>query len=265
MKKITEFTHPFHLVTLSPWPLLTSFSVLMMTFGFIFLFNFNQSHWMFLGMMLVILMIYQWWRDIIRESTYQGFHTIKVQEGLKLGMILFIISELFFFISIFWCYIHMFLSPSIEIGGGAFWPPKNILFFNPYQIPLINTIILLSSGVSITWCHHSLIHEKLNKSLLGLIITILLGIFFSGVQYLEYKEATFTIADSVYGSIFFMATGFHGLHVIIGTMFLSISLIRMTKNHFSSDHHIGLEMAIWYWHFVDVVWLFLYLLVYFFP
>nr|YP_010845349.1 cytochrome c oxidase subunit III [Tetrastichus howardi]QXM14783.1 cytochrome c oxidase subunit III [Tetrastichus howardi] len=257
MKKLIQ---PFHLVTMSPWPILMSFSVMSLLIGIMNWFNNFNYYLMLYSLIISILCMYQWWRDVIRESTYQGFHTIKVISGLKMGMILFIISEIFFFISIFWCYFHMFLSPSIEIG--MIWPPKNILSFNPYNIPLLNTIILLSSGITITWCHYSILLSKKLSSFISLLYTIILGIVFTLIQYMEYDHASFTMADSVYGSIFFMSTGFHGLHVIIGTLFLMINLIRINNNNYSSIHHFGFESAAWYWHFVDVVWLFLYLLIY---
>nr|YP_009176322.1 cytochrome c oxidase subunit III [Megaphragma amalphitanum]ALI86571.1 cytochrome c oxidase subunit 3 [Megaphragma amalphitanum] len=256
-----KFYQPFHLVTLSPWPILTSFSVMIMLIGSMYWFHYFNLNLSFLGFMMLIFCLFQWWRDVVRESTYQGYHTLKVVEGIKLGMILFIVSEIFFFFSIFWCYFHMFLSPSIEIG--CLWPVKNIITFNPYMIPLLNTIILLSSGVSITLSHYSLINNNKKMSLISMLITIILGLIFTFFQYLEYSEAMFTITDSVYGSIFFMATGFHGLHVLIGTIFLIVNYFRINNNNYSMIHHFGFEAAAWYWHFVDVVWLFLYLLVYY--
>lgn len=258
MKKLFQ---PFHLVTLRPWPLFTSFRLIILLIRFINWFNNFNFNLIYIRVFLILICVFQWWRDIIRERTFQGFHTKKVYIGLKLGILLFIISEIFFFIRIFWCYFHIFLSPRIEIG--RFWPPKNIVSFNPYYIPLINTIILISSGVRITWCHYSLINIKKNKSIIRIIITIILGLIFSLFQYIEYIEASFTISDSIYGSIFFISTGFHGFHVLIGTIFLIINLIRIYKNNYSSIHYFGFEAAAWYWHFVDVVWLFLYLLVYF--
>lgn len=215
----------------------------------------------FYRILILVICLFQWWRDIIRESTYQGFHTKKVIKGLKIRILLFIISELFFFVRIFWCYFHIFLSPRIEIGG--LWPPKNIQIFNPYNIPLLNTVILLSSGIFITWSHYSIININKFKGLIRLLITIILGLIFSLFQYFEYIEAPFSISDSIYGSIFFTATGFHGFHVLIGTIFLGVNLIRIIFNNFSSTHHFGFEAAAWYWHFVDVIWLFLYLLIYY--
>nr|AXS65615.1 cytochrome c oxidase subunit 3 [Cucujoidea sp. 43 KM-2017] len=252
--------HPFHLVDVSPWPLLGSLSAMSIMVGLIKWFHQYNSTLLFIGLMATILVMYQWWRDIIREGTYQGHHTLKVTLGLRWGMILFITSEIFFFISFFWGFFHNSLSPSIEIG--MLWPPKGITPFNPIEIPLLNTLILLTSGLTVTWAHHSLMESNYKQSLQGLLLTVILGIYFTILQGYEYIEAPFTIADSVYGASFFMATGFHGLHVIIGTMFLLICLIRHYNLHFSSTHHFGFEAAAWYWHFVDVVWLFLYISIY---
>lgn len=175
-------------------------------------------------------------------------------------MILFITSEIFFFLSFFWAFFHSSLSPDIFIGQR--WPCKGIKAFNPIGIPLINTIILLRSGITLTASHHFIIIGNKKKCNNFLFITIFLGVYFTFLQFIEYKEASFTIADSIYGSTFFIATGFHGLHVLIGTIFLLVCFIRRLKNHFSSYHHFGFEAAAWYWHFVDVVWLFLYIFIY---
>nr|UPU95828.1 cytochrome c oxidase subunit III [Monochroa sp.] len=256
----THHNHPFHLVDYSPWPLTGAIGVLSLVTGMVKWFhNFNMNL-LILGYIITILTMYQWWRDICREGTFQGKHTILVHKGLRWGMILFIISEIFFFLSFFWAFFHSSLSPNIEIGIN--WPPLNILPFNPFQIPLLNTIILITSGVTVTWAHHALMMNNYSEMTQGLFITICLGIYFTILQAYEYIEAPFTIADSIYGSTFFMATGFHGLHVIIGTIFLSICLIRHLNNHFSNNHHFGFEAAAWYWHFVDVVWLFLYISIY---
>nr|YP_010946445.1 cytochrome c oxidase subunit III [Calolamprodes beybienkoi]WGO57163.1 cytochrome c oxidase subunit III [Calolamprodes beybienkoi] len=252
--------HPFHLVDKSPWPLTGALGVLIMMTGLIKWFHLYKQELMFMGMMIIILTMIQWWRDITREGTYQGLHTKFVTKGLRWGMILFIISEVFFFISFFWAFFHSSLTPTIDIG--SLWPPTGILPFNPLQIPLLNTAILLSSGVTVTWAHHSLLENNYNQVLQSLFLTVMLGLYFTALQAYEYLEAPFTIADSVYGSTFFMATGFHGLHVIIGTTFLLICLLRHLLFHFSSNHHFGFEAAAWYWHFVDVVWLFLYVSIY---
>nr|WKU84004.1 cytochrome c oxidase subunit III [Microdon globosus] len=256
----THSNHPFHLVNYSPWPLMSAISLMTMILGMLKLFNQYNNYLLMMGMMLTILIMYQWWRDISRESTYQGLHTIYVIKGLQWGMMLFILSEILFFISFFWAFFHMSLSPSIELGLN--WPPKGIQPFNPFSIPLLNTTILISSGITVTWAHHSLMNNNYSQTNQALFFTIILGIYFTILQSYEYMSAPFSIADSVYGSTFFLMTGFHGIHVMIGTTFLMICLIRHFNNHFSKTHHFGFEAAAWYWHFVDIVWLFLYISIY---
>lgn len=256
----THSNHPFHLVDYSPWPLSGAIGVLTLVTGIVKWFHNFNLNLLILGYLITLLTIYQWWRDICREGTLQGKHTILVSKGLRWGIILFIISEVFFFLSFFWAFFHRSLSPNIEIGIN--WPPIGITPFNPFQIPLLNTIILITSGVTVTWAHHALIENNFSQTFQGLFFTICLGIYFTILQAYEYIEAPFTISDRIYGSTFFIATGFHGLHVIIGTIFLSICLIRHKNNHFSKNHHFGFEAAAWYWHFVDVVWLFLYISIY---
>nr|YP_009491794.1 cytochrome c oxidase subunit III [Cardiodactylus muiri]AWI49114.1 cytochrome c oxidase subunit III [Cardiodactylus muiri] len=252
--------HPFHLVNISPWPLTGAIGALTLTSGLISMFHQYNFNILLTALLIIMLTMYQWWRDITREGTFQGLHTLVVNMGLRWGMILFIISEVFFFISFFWSFFHSSLAPTIELG--MVWPPLGINPFNPIQIPLLNTAILLASGVTVTWAHHSLMEGNHTQTSQSLLITILLGLYFTILQAYEYIEAPFTIADSVYGSAFFMATGFHGLHVIIGTTFLLICLMRHMQMHFSLNHHFGFEAAAWYWHFVDVVWLFLYISIY---
>nr|YP_010363303.1 cytochrome c oxidase subunit III [Cladiucha punctata]QXG15718.1 cytochrome c oxidase subunit III [Cladiucha punctata] len=257
---MSKKNHSFHLVDYSPWPLLGALSTLIMMSGSIKWFHFKDNNLFLLGFMIILIIMFQWWRDIIRESTFLGIHTFSVVNGMRWGMILFITSEVFFFISFFWAFFHSSLSPSIEIGG--IWPPKGIQPFNPMNIPLLNTMILISSGATITWSHNSIMNMNFKETFISLFMTVILGILFSLMQMFEYLEAPFTMADSIYGSTFFMATGFHGIHVLIGTTFLLINLIRFSKNHFSMIHHFGFEASIWYWHFVDVVWLFLYISIY---
>nr|YP_009643459.1 cytochrome c oxidase subunit III [Euscopus rufipes]APO08889.1 cytochrome c oxidase subunit III [Euscopus rufipes] len=252
--------HPYHLVDYSPWPLTGSIGAMTTTSGMIMWFHKNEMYLFQLGMIINLLTMYQWWRDITREATFQGKHTMKVVKGLKMGMVLFIISEVLFFASFFWSFFHSSLAPTIELG--MLWPPQGIKTFNPMEIPLLNTMILLSSGISVTWAHHSLMNNSHFQTKLALIITVTLGILFTYLQSYEYQEASFCISDSIYGSTFFMATGFHGIHVIIGTTFLAVCLIRHMNYHFSKSHHFGFEAAAWYWHFVDVVWLFLYISIY---
>nr|YP_010531182.1 cytochrome c oxidase subunit III [Athalia scapulata]UXW93404.1 cytochrome c oxidase subunit III [Athalia scapulata] len=252
--------HPFHMVDVSPWPILGAFSVMTLMSGSIKLFHQNSMDLFLVGLTSTLLIMIQWWRDVIRESTFQGLHTNKVMKNMRLGMILFITSEIFFFVSFFWAFFHAALSPSIEIGSN--WPPKGISPFNPMSIPLLNTLILISSGVTITTTHHSLMNNNKKETLNSLMLTIILGVVFTLLQAYEYNMASFTIADSIYGATFFLTTGFHGIHVLIGTTFLMINFFRIKKNHFSMNHHFGFEAAAWYWHFVDVVWLFLYLSIY---
>nr|YP_010117784.1 cytochrome c oxidase subunit III [Diplonevra peregrina]QPN53557.1 cytochrome c oxidase subunit 3 [Diplonevra peregrina] len=256
----THSNHPFHLVDYSPWPLTGAIGAMTTVSGMVKWFHQYDSSLFMLGTVITLLTMYQWWRDVAREGTFQGLHTFMVTIGLRWGMILFIVSEIFFFISFFWAFFHSSLSPSIELG--AIWPPMGIQTFNPSHIPLLNTTILLSSGITVTWAHHALMENNHSQATQALFFTIILGIYFTILQGYEYIEAPFTIADSVYGSTFFMATGFHGIHVLIGTMFLLVCLIRHMNNHFSSTHHFGFEAAAWYWHFVDVVWLFLYITIY---
>nr|YP_010850288.1 cytochrome c oxidase subunit III [Tomicus minor]WGH11779.1 cytochrome c oxidase subunit 3 [Tomicus minor] len=252
--------HPFHLVDKSPWPLLGSLSTFTLLMGLIKWFHYSNWDLLLMGVISTKLIMFQWWRDVVRESTYQGLHTMKVTKNLRLGMILFITSEVFFFFAFFWAFFHSSLSPSIELGMN--WPPKGIKPFNPLEIPLLNTLILLTSGVTITWAHHSLMENNYTQTLQSLTLTVFLGYYFTFLQGFEYMEASFSTSDSVYGTTFFMTTGLHGLHVIIGSTFLLICLARLYSNHFSSNHHFGVEAAAWYWHFVDVVWLFLYLSIY---
>lgn len=252
--------HPFHLVNQRPWPLTGALGAIFMLSGIIEWFHLFQLTLGKLGLIIVLLTIYQWWRDITREGTLQGLHSSPVTVGLRWGIILFIVSEILFFISFFWAFFHRRLSPAVELG--ASWPPLSIAPFNPLQIPLLNTAILLGSGVTITWAHHALLEKNLSQTTQGLCLTVALGVYFTILQAYEYWEAPFSIADAVFGSTFFVATGFHGLHVLIGTSFLLVCLLRNILQHFSPSHHVGFEAAAWYWHFVDVVWLFLYISIY---
>lgn len=246
----------------SPWPFLTSLTLLnfvLSLVGWFYTLTFNV---IFLGMTFtaLILCLYQWFGNIILEGTIEGHHTKKVQTGIRMGMILFITSEVMFFFAFFWAFFHVSISPSIAIGG--IWPPFGLTVLNPWHIPLLNTLMPLSSGISVTWAHRAILANNRNAVIKGLIITILLGILFTEFQAFEYLTATFAINDGVYGSTFYLLTGFHGFHVIIGSIFLSVCLIRAIKYHFLRLHHIGLEASIWYWHFVDIVWIFLYLMLY---
>nr|YP_009420981.1 cytochrome c oxidase subunit III [Pseudemydura umbrina]ASR18161.1 cytochrome c oxidase subunit III [Pseudemydura umbrina] len=252
--------HPYHMVNPSPWPLTGGMAAFAMTSGLIMWLHYNSYMLLIIGLLNMMMTVLQWWRDIVRESTFQGHHTKPVQKGLRYGMILFITSEVFFFAGFFWAFYHSSLAPTPELGG--YWPPTGITPLNPFEVPLLNTAVLLASGITITWAHHSMMESNRNQTIQALFMTILLGLYFTVLQAMEYYETTFTIADSIYGSTFFVATGFHGLHVIIGSTFLIVCLMRQMKHHFTSAHHFGFEAAAWYWHFVDVVWLFLFISIY---
>lgn len=254
--------HPFHLVDPSPWPYVGSMGTLALTVGSVMYFHSYKFGDLiaFIGLVIILAVMVVWWRDIIREATYQGHHTLIVQRGLKYGMLLFVLSEAMLFFSFFWAFFHNSLGPDIHIGGT--WPPVGIEALDPFEVPLLNTAILLSSGATATWSHHAMIGGDRKNSIVGLFLTIALGIVFTALQALEYFEAPFSIADSIYGSTFFVATGFHGLHVIIGTLFLAVCLYRIVSHHFTKHHHNGFEASLIYWHFVDFVWIFLYVCIY---
>jgi len=224
--------------------------------------NFSISeYFLILAFVSVIFSMSFWFRDVISESTYLGNHTLSVKRGLNMGVALFIVSEALFFLAIFWAFFHSALAPTVELG--AQWPPIGIEAINPFELPLLNTILLLSSGVTVTYAHHSLIEGNRKSALYGLIATIILAVVFTGFQGVEYTVSSFTLADGVFGSCFYFGTGFHGLHVMIGTAFLSVGLWRVLAYHLTDNHHLGLEAGILYWHFVDVVWLFLFISIYY--
>jgi cytochrome c oxidase subunit 3 len=212
------------------------------------------------GFIALLYVMFTWWRDIIREATFEESHSFTVQKGLRLGMILFIVSEVMFFFAFFWAFFHSSVSPVHNIGGT--WPPQALNTISTYTVPLTNTFILLTSGATVTWSHHAILSRSKRHTVVSLIFTLLLAIFFTIFQGIEYVNAPFNISDGIYGSCFYMATGFHGFHVFVGTIALFISFIRLIFNHFTNKHHFGFESAIWYWHFVDVVWLFLFVNIY---
>nr|QBB88966.1 cytochrome c oxidase subunit III [Micractinium sp. LBA 32] len=255
--------HPFHLVDPSPWPMFTGFSTFVLTVGATMYMHCYQGGGIVLalGFLMVLYSMFVWWRDVVREATFEGHHTTPVQLGLRYGMILFIVTEIFLFLAFFWAFFHSSLAPTVEIG--AIWPPKGIEVLNPWEIPFLNTVLLLSSGASITWAHHAILAGNRQHAIHGLLLTILLAVIFTGFQAYEYIEAPFTISDGIYGSTFYMATGLHGFHVILGTIFITICLIRLLNFHFTKQHHFGFEAAAWYWHMVDVVWLFLFVCIYY--
>jgi len=241
----------------SPWPICTSIRGFRILTGLLFWFKFQHSLFFLLSLVILLFQIASWWVDVVGESL-GGEYTPLIVDGLKLGMLLFILREVCFFGAFFWTFFHSSFAPAQDVGG--VWPPFLISAFNPFHGPLLNTLVLLRRGVSVTWRHHMLVGNGSWNVALG--VTILLGIYFTALQAMEYYISSFTISDRVFGSTFFIATGFHGLHVLIGTLFLLVCLIRSISRIFTAWHHLGLEISIWYWHFVDVVWLFLFRFIY---
>jgi cytochrome c oxidase subunit III len=272
--------HDYHIIDPSPWPFLGSMGALTMAIGGVawmqmlkggalHLFGLNLANpWLFfIGLFVVLYTMFAWWSDTVKEA-HEGHHTKVVSIHLRYGMIMFIASEVMFFVAWFWAFFDasIYSGEAIQASRvaytGGVWPPKGIEVLDPLHLPLYNTIILLLSGTTVTWAHHALLHNDRKGLKYGLILTVGLGIIFSAVQAYEYAHAPFAFKDSLYGATFFMATGFHGFHVLIGTIFLAVCLLRALKGHFTPQQHFGFEAAAWYWHFVDVVWLFLFACVY---
>ncbi|HEY1095704.1 MAG TPA: cytochrome c oxidase subunit 3 [Alphaproteobacteria bacterium] len=252
--------HPYHLVRPSPWPMLAALSAGLLALGTVFMMH-DKIWWIFaLGVISLIGVSTMWFRDIIKEAFVEKAHTSEVKFGFRYGMLLFIASEVMFFAAFFWAYFDASLNPTQAIGG--VWPPKDITPIHPFDLPFMMTMILLLSGCTCTWAHAALLENNRKDALRALSLTVLLGIIFSFFQGYEYHHASFGFKDTIYASTFYMATGFHGVHVIIGTIFLIVSLWRTYKNQFTATDHFGFEAAAWYWHFVDVVWLFLFIAIY---
>jgi cytochrome c oxidase subunit 3 len=271
----TKPNHDYHLVDPSPWPLMGSFFAFLMAFGGIFWMKHLEIHgakpgsYIFgAGLLGVLYVMAAWWSDVIKEAEYGGYHTRVVQISHRYGMILFIASEVMFFVAWFWAFFDVSLYPAEPIQyvrtafTGGHWPPKGIEAIDPWHFPLLNTLILLTSGTTVTWAHHGLLHGDRSALKNGLILTVILGAIFTCVQAYEYAHAPFGFKGSIFGATFFMATGFHGFHVLIGTLFLLVCLFRAFAGQFSPKQHLGFEFAAWYWHFVDVVWLFLFSCIY---
>jgi cytochrome c oxidase subunit 3 len=263
--------HPFHLVNPSPWPLMGAFSLLCATSGTAMFMHKVAAGKpvMLLGILLILSTMFFWWRDVIREGMRDHAHTPAVSHGLRLGMALFILSEVMFFVAFFWAFFGASAFPKFPVteafqglGQQAIWPPKGIVPLDAWHIPFMNTLILLLSGTTVTWAHHALLEGKKEDVITALWFTIILGASFTGFQIFEYAHAKFGFTQGIYASTFYMATGFHGFHVFIGTTFLTVNLIRAYKDQLTPEHHLGFEFAAWYWHFVDVVWLFLFVCVY---
>ncbi|WP_300392113.1 cytochrome c oxidase subunit 3 [Henriciella sp.] len=280
-----EVKHDYHLVNPSPWPLLGSMSMIVLALGAVTymkgLFGMPEGTWwlLALGFVSIIYVMFGWWREVIKEGR-AGDHTPVVSIGLRYGMILFIASEVMFFVAWFWSFFEFAIFHGVRTGATfdatnplyqealsrfAEWPPAGVEVFDPFHLPLMNTLVLLLSGTTVTAAHHALQHDNRKTAILMLAITIILGISFTGLQVLEYTHAGFSYDGTLYGSAFFMATGFHGAHVVIGTIFLTVCLIRLMSGGMSAKKHLGFEFAAWYWHFVDVVWLFLFAFVYVIP
>ena len=271
--------HPYHLVDPSPWPALGALGAFLMMFGFALGMHPDMlgpgvesvlktiNWWILLpGIAIVLLTMYLWWGDVIVES--RTFHSAVVQIGLRYGMILFIASEVLFFAAFFWAFFDSALYPNAAdmpartAADGGVWPPKGVTVIAPFDLPFMNTLILLLSGTTVTWAHHAILEGNKRDAVRGLLLTVILGLCFTGIQAYEYFHAPFGFRDNIYSSTFFMATGFHGFHVMVGTTFLLVCLFRAMKGQFKPDQHFGFEAAAWYWHFVDVVWLFLFFCIY---
>ena len=259
--------HDYHMVEPSPWPFVMSVSVLIMAMGGIFWMH-EWTPWVFLiGLAGVLYTMYAWWSDVVKEAN-SGFHTPVVQMHHRYGMMLFIASEIMVFFGFFWAYFDGFFrlddvqQYARVAATGGIWPPTGVELFDPFHLPLFNTLLLLTSGTTVTWAHHALLENDRDGLKWGLVLTVLLGAVFTAVQMLEYSEAAFSFSGNMYGATFFMATGLHGFHVFIGTVFLLVCLVRAMRGDFTPERHIGFEFAAWYWHFVDVVWLFLFASIY---
>ena len=267
---MSQHAHPYHLVSPSPWPVVGAFGALTLAVGGIMYMHelAYGSAVLAIGSLLVAFTMVVWWRDVVREAEHEGHHTPVVQLGLRYGMVLFIASEVMFFVAWFWAFFDasLFADEAQQVARvtftGGTWPPTGVEVFDPFHLPLLNTIILLTSGATVTWAHHALREGKRSGLIQGLCVTVALGVAFTAVQAFEYAHAPFAFTDGIYSSTFFMATGFHGAHVLIGSIFLIVCLARSIAGHFKPEHHFGFEAAAWYWHFVDVVWLFLFFAVY---
>jgi len=274
--------HDYHILNPSPWPIIGSIGAFMMAIGAVAMMQWNKGNPLYIpgtdtdiggwglfavGTIVILGTMVGWWIDTVHESL-KGDHTPVVKLHLRYGMILFIASEVMFFVAWFWAYFDVALFPAptdfplrADATGGH-WPPDSIETFDPWHLPLFNTFILLLSGTTVTWAHHAMLENDREGLRLGLVCTVALGALFSLVQVYEYSHAAFAFDGNIYGATFFMATGFHGFHVFVGTVFLAVCLSRAYRNHFTADRHFGFEAAAWYWHFVDVVWLFLFVAVY---
>jgi cytochrome c oxidase subunit 3 len=251
---------PFHLVKPSPWPIIGAASGLGMAAGGVWFMHGGPAWGVILGFVCVLLTMIGWWRDVLHEAVVEKAHTALVKIGLRYGMALFIASEVMFFVAFFWAFFSSALFPSAAIKNT--WPPPGIKPMDPFHFPLLMTMVLLLSGTTVTWAHHEIIEGKREDALNGLRLTVLLGVIFTCIQMFEYAHSAFDFRAGIFSSTFYMATGFHGFHVLVGTIFLAVCLWRVAQNQLTPKSHFGFEAAAWYWHFVDVVWLYLFVSIY---
>lgn len=257
----TARRHPYHMVPPSPWPAAGTFAALAMAFGGVWFMKGGPIELFLLGVATLLFTLYGWWRDVTAEAQSGVDHTNTVRRGLRIGMVLFITSEVMFFFAFFWAFFNATV-PFLSGAAHEVWPPEGVVPLDTWSIPFLNTVILLSSGATVTYAHHAVRQGHHKRTVHGLLATILLGATFTGFQAYEYIHATFGFTDGIYSSTFYLATGFHGFHVLVGTCFLIVCWFRARAGHFTPESHVGLEAAAWYWHFVDVVWLFLFASVY---
>ena len=253
--------HPWHMVAPSPWPITGSLAGLLMATGGVWYMHEGVPWLFFAGVAVLLVTFFGWWRDVVREAQTDHAHTAPVQHGLRMGMVLFIASEVMFFYAFFWAYFNASV-PFLSFAASPVWPPKGITPLDAWEIPFLNTLILLTSGATVTYAHHALRSGLREKAFTATLLTALLGFIFLGFQAFEYGHAAFGLTDGIYPSTFFLATGFHGFHVFVGACFLTVCLFRIRSGHFTPEQHVGFEAAAWYWHFVDVVWLFLFTWIY---
>ncbi len=254
-------SHPWHMVEPSPWPALGALGAFVTALGGIWFLRDGPIFGFLAGLAIILFAMWGWWRDVINEGEKKGLHTPPVAHGLRMGMVLFIASEVMFFFAFFWAYFNSsvpFLSPA----ANSQWPPEGIEPLHTWSLPFFNTLILLSSGLTVSVAHSVLREAGPEKAAKWMFLTAALGALFVSLQAYEYGQAAFSITDGIYPSTFYLATGFHGFHVLVGTIFLFVCFFRAKSGHFKPDHHVGFEAAAWYWHFVDVVWLFLFIWVY---
>ncbi|CAO5680392.1 MAG: Cytochrome c oxidase subunit 3 [Holosporales bacterium] len=266
MSEPLQKKHPFHIVEPSPWPFALSMGLLVFIIGSILAMHKLDYVLLIIGLLCVLAVVSAWLYDVVKESRQKGVHTKSVQNGLKIGMILFIASELMLFVAFFWSYFNAALDPITFVDDKfikGVWPPKGVQPLEAFDLPYLNTLILLLSGTTVTWAHHALKKNNLKDTRLGLLLTIILGLTFTALQALEYGHTAFKFTDGIYATTFFLATGLHGAHVIVGTLLLLVCYIRTFKEgDITQNHHVGFQTSVWYWHFVDVVWMILFCSIY---